>query len=97
MNLRQLEAEREKAGAAYVKALEAFRDAWARLAAIDRTLANGNIASHLQLPGFHFRRFQMEEGLRSFQHHEFLPRILVNDWHDRAAAISDAQIEGFKP
>lgn len=96
MNLQQLRAEREAAGAAYVDALATFRDAWARLAAIDRTLANSNVAGNEAPPrSFHFMRNNLEQALRSFQHYEFAPRIIVNDWHDRAVAISDKQIEGF--
>ncbi|QOZ69191.1 hypothetical protein [Bradyrhizobium arachidis] len=98
MNRQQLRAEREAAGAAYVEAVKAFREAWARLAAIDRTLANSNVAGNDSPPrSFHFMRNNLEQALRSFQHSEFAPRILVNEWHDRAVQISDKQIEGFRP
>lgn len=98
MTRKQLQAERQAAGAAYVDALGAFREAWARLAAIDRTLANANVAGNEAPPRtFHFMRLDMEQALRSFQHSEFAPRIIVNDWHDRTVQISDQQIEGFKP
>lgn len=96
MNLGQLHDERDAAGAAYVEALNAFRAAFVRLAAIDRTLANQNVGAE-QLRTFHFRRMQLEESLRSFQHHEYLPRLLVNDWHDAVTRASDRQIEEFKP
>ncbi|MGY8709533.1 hypothetical protein RAD16_27645 [Bradyrhizobium sp. 18BD] len=97
MNRQQLEAEREAAGAAYVEAVAAFREAWARLAAIDRTLANSNVAGTESPPrSFHFMRSNMEQALRSFQHSEFVPRILVHDFHDRAVQISDKQIEEYK-
>lgn len=97
MNLQQLHSERKAAGAAYVEALGAFRDAWARLAAIDRTLQNQNVAQGEAIRSWHFAsRNRLEDGLRGLQHLEFAPRILVNDWHDRAVQISDHQIEGFK-
>jgi len=97
MNRQELQAEREAAGAAYVDALGAFREAWARLAAVDRTLANANIAGNDSPPRtFHFMRLRLEDALRSFQHMEFAPRVIVNDWHDRAVKISDEQIEGFR-
>lgn len=98
MNRRQLQAEREAAGAAYVEALGAFREAWARLAAVDRTLANANVAQGKAIRSWHFAsRNRLEDGLRALQHSEFAPRIIVNDWHDRAVAISDRQIQEFKP
>lgn len=98
MNTRQLRAEREAAGAAYVEALAVFREAWARLAAIDRTLANANVAQGEAIRSWHFAsRNRLEDGLRALQHFEFAPRIIVNDWHDRAVALSDRQIEEFKP
>ena len=98
VNRAQLITEREKAGAAYGKALASFRDAWARLAAVDRTLANGNVSGMESAPPtFHYMRLQLENALRSLQHHEFQPRILVGDWHDRAVKLSDAQIDGFTP
>lgn len=98
MNLQQLQAEREAAGAAYAKAVETFRNAWARLAAVDRTLANSNVAQGEAIRSWHFAsRNGLEDGLRALQHLDFAPRILVNDWHDRAVELSDQQIEGFKP
>lgn len=96
MNQKQLVAERDAAGAAYVEALSSFRDAWARLAAIDRTLQNQNVAQGETIRSWHFAsRTRLEDGLRALQHLEFAPRILVIDWHDRAVQISDKQIEGF--
>ncbi len=71
---------------------------WARLAAIDRTLGNANVAQGEAIRSWHFAsRNRLEDGLRSLQHFEFAPRIIVNDWHDCAVQISDKQIEGFKP
>lgn len=97
MNLQQLRAEREAAGAAYAKAVETFREAWACLAAIDRTLSNANVAQGEAIRSWHFAsRNRLEDGLRALQHLDFAPRILVNDWHDRAVELSDQQIEGFK-
>jgi len=98
MNRQQLQAERQAAGAAYMEALGAFREAWARLAAIDRTLANANVAQGEAPPrSWHFAsRNRLEDGLRALQHLDFAPRIIVNDWHDRAVQISDKQIEEFK-
>jgi hypothetical protein len=97
MNGKQLRDERQEAGAAYLEALDAFRDAWARLAAIDRTLSNQNVAQGEAIRSWHFSsRNRLEDGLRAFQHSDFAPRILVSDWHDRAVRISDEQIEGFK-
>ncbi|MGY3590124.1 hypothetical protein ACVIGB_010292 [Bradyrhizobium sp. USDA 4341] len=98
MNLRQLRDERQAAGTAYLDALEAFRDAWARLAAIDRTLSNQNVAHGEVICSWHFAsRNRLEDGLRALQHSEFAPRIIVGDWHDRAVSVSDKQIEGFTP
>jgi hypothetical protein len=96
MNSKQLYAERAAAGAAYSKAVEVFRDAWARLAAIDRTLSNSNVAQGETIRSWHFAsRNRLEDGLRALQHFEFMPRILVSDWHDHAVKISDEQIDGF--
>jgi hypothetical protein len=39
----------------------------------------------------------LEEALRSLQHTQFVPRILVNDWNEPIVVASDAQINGFKP
>jgi hypothetical protein len=98
MNTKQLRAERAAAGAEYAIAVEAFRDAWARLAAIDRTLSNANVAQGEAIRSWHFAsRHSLENGLRALQHSEFLPRILVQDFHDRAAQISDKQIGDFVP
>lgn len=97
MNLGELRAERESAGAAYSKAVETFREAWARLAAIDRTLSNANVAQGEAIRSWHFMsRIGLEDGLRALQHLEFAPRLVVNDWHDRAVELSDKQIKGFK-
>lgn len=97
MNWKELQAERDAAGAAYVEALATFREAWARLAAVDRTLTNSNVAANEAPPRtFHFMRHNLEQALRSLQHFEFAPRIIVNDWHDRAVELSDKQIEEFK-
>lgn len=98
MNSAQLREERQAAGAAYVEALANFRDAWARLAAIDRTLSNQNVAQGEAIRSWHFSsRNNLEQACQAFQHSEFIPRIMVNDWHDRAVELSDKQIEGFKP
>src|SRR4051794_25152395 len=98
MNLKQLRQEREAAGAAYADAVAAFRNAWARLAAIDRTLQNGNVAQGETIRSWHFAsRNRLEDGLRALQHLDFAPRVLVNDWYDRAVELSNKQIEGFKP
>ncbi|WP_426615746.1 hypothetical protein [Bradyrhizobium sp. McL0616] len=98
MNRQQLRAEREVAGAAYAKAVETFREAWARLAAIDRTLQNQNVAQGEAIRSWHFAsRKLLEDGLRALQHSDFAPRIIVNDWHDRAVELSDKQIGAFKP
>lgn len=96
MNLAQLSAERERAGAAYAAALVAFRCAWVNLAAVERTLQNNNIAPD-SVRTFHFARRHMDEGLRSLQHHEFTPRILASEWCEAMTALSDKQIEGFAP
>ena len=95
MNLKQLHAEREKAGEDYAKALETLRDAFVRLGAVERTLRNGNVGGG-EFPSFHFTRNRLEEGLRSLQHSQFAPRILVQSWHDRVTEVSDSQIEEFK-
>lgn len=97
MNRQQLQAERQAAGADYVQALSNFREAWARLAAIDRTLSNQNVAQGEAIRSWHFSsRNNLEQACHAFQHSEYLPRILVNDWHDRAVELSDRQIEGFE-
>lgn len=60
-------------------------------------MANSNVAENDAPPlTFHFMRNSMDQALRSFQHHEFAPRILVQDFHDRAVELSDQQIEGFE-
>ena len=98
MNGKQLRAEREAAGAAYVEAVSAFREAWARLAAVDRTLQNQNVAQGEVIRSWHHSsRNGLEAALHAFQHTDFAPRILVADWHDRAVQISGKQIEGYKP
>jgi hypothetical protein len=96
MNLQQLWAEREKAGEDYAKALETLRNAFVRLGAVERTLRNGHVGGG-EFRSFHFTRNRLEEGLRSLQHMEFAPQILVQPWHDRAVALSDKQIGEFKP
>jgi hypothetical protein len=96
VNLAQLRAERERAGAAYAEALASLRAAWVRLAAIERTLENQNVAPG-SIRTWHHARRQLEEGLRSLQHHQFAARIIASEWHDSAAAMSDAQINGFNP
>ena len=98
MNTKQLRAERAAAGAEYAKAVETFREAWACLAAIDRSLSNGNVAQGEVIRSWHFAsRHSLEGGLRALQHSQFFPRILVQDWHDHAVKASDRQIEEFKP
>ncbi|GLR91315.1 hypothetical protein [Bradyrhizobium iriomotense] len=98
MNREQLQVERQAAGQAYAEAAEAFREAWARLAAIDRTQSNSNVAQGEAIRSWHFAsRNKLEDGLRALQHLEFAPRLIVNDWHDRAVAISDKQISEFTP
>jgi hypothetical protein len=96
MNLKQLYAEREDAGAEYAKSVEALRAAFVRLAAADRTLTNRNVNLG-EVRSFHFTRNHLGEALRSLQHTEFAPRLVVTDWHEPVVEISDAQINGFKP
>ncbi|MBR0793978.1 hypothetical protein JQ615_01100 [Bradyrhizobium jicamae] len=95
MNLAELRAEREKAGLAYAESVSDLRSKWIRLAAIERTLCNQNVAPD-SVKVFHFTRRQMEDGLRSLQHHEFVPRIIAPEWEAEAAALSDLQIEGYQ-
>jgi len=97
VNLKQLHAERAAAGAAYVKALSEFRSAFVRLAAVERTLTNRNVSPDGEIRSFHRSRLRLEEALRSFQHWDFQPRILVTEWHEPIVEISDVQINGFKP
>jgi hypothetical protein len=40
---------------------------------------------------------RLEQALQSFQHWDFQPRILVNEWHEPIVVASDAQIDGFTP
>jgi hypothetical protein len=96
VNLKQLQAERDKAGAEYASALETLRNAFARLSAVERTLRNAHVGGG-EFPSFHFTRFRLEEALRSLQHSEFAPRILVQPWHDAATELSDKQIADFCP
>jgi hypothetical protein len=96
VNLKQLFKEREAAGAEYTKAIEALRTAFVRLAAVERTLKNGNVGGG-EFQSFHFMRNHLGEALRSFQHTEFAPRLLVTQWHDRVTEVSDKQINEFKP
>jgi hypothetical protein len=96
MNLKQLKAERAAAGAAYVKALDGFRSAFVRLAAVERTLTNRNVNDG-EVRSFHPHRLRLEQALQSFQHWDFQPRILVNEWHEPIVVASDAQIDGFTP
>ncbi|MCK1711240.1 MULTISPECIES: hypothetical protein [unclassified Bradyrhizobium] len=95
MNAKQLDDEREAAGAEYVAALETLRKAFVRLNAVERTLQNQNCRA-AQLRTFHFTRNRLEEGLRSLQHSEFVPRILIQPWQDEVTAVSDKQIEEFE-
>src|SRR5258705_12993344 len=94
--LKQLRAEREIAGAEYAKALEKLRSAFVRLASVERTLRNGNVGGG-EFQSFHFTRNRLEESLRSLQHTQFVPRILVTTWHEPIVVASDAQIAGFTP
>jgi hypothetical protein len=94
--LKQLRAEREIAGAQYAEALETLRAAFVRLGAVERTLRNGNVGGG-EFQSFHFTRNRLEEALRSLQHTQFVPRILVADWHEPITELSDKQIDGFKP
>ena len=96
MNLKQLRAERESAGAEYAKSIETLRAAFVRLASVERTLRNGNVGGG-EFQSFHFTRNLLGEALRSLQHTQFLPRILVTDWHEPITELSDEQINGFKP
>jgi hypothetical protein len=96
MNLEQLYAEREIAGAAYAGTLEKLRTAFVRLGAVERTLTNRNVNLG-EFQSFHFSRNRLGEALRSFQHTEFAMPILVTQWHDPIVTISDEQIHGFKP
>ncbi len=95
--LKQLKAERAAAGAAYVKALSDFRSAFVRLAAIERTLTNRNVNPDGEIRSFHPHRLRLEQALQSFQHWDFIPRILVQQWHEPTVVASDAQINGFTP
>jgi hypothetical protein len=96
VNLKQLKAERAAAGAEYVKALAEFRNAFVRLAAVERTLTNRNVNDG-EIRSFHPHRLRLEQALQSFQHWDFQPGIFVNDWHEPIVVASDAQIDGFKP
>lgn len=96
MNLKQLRAEREIAGAQYAKTLETLRAAFVRLGAVERTLRNAHVGGG-EFQSFQFTRNHLGEALRSLQHTQYAPRILVNDWHDPIVAASDTQIDGFKP
>jgi len=95
MNLQQLRAEREAAGAEYVAALDTLRKAFVRLGAVERSLRNSNVDGG-EFPSFHFTRKRLEEGLRSLQHSEFAPRILIQPWHDEVTAVSDQQLQEFE-
>ncbi len=94
--LKQLRAEREIAGAEYANALETLRAAFVRLGAVERTLTNRNINDG-EVRSFHPHRLRLEQALQSFQHWDFCPRILVQQWHDPVVELSDAQINGFTP
>jgi hypothetical protein len=96
VNLKQLRAERESAGAEYAKSIETLRAAFVRLAAVERTMRNGNVGGG-EFQSFHFTRHRLEDALRSLQHTQFIPRILVTEWHDPIVVVSDKQIDGFKP
>jgi hypothetical protein len=96
VNLKQLKAEREAAGTEYVKALAAFRSAFVRLAAVERTLTNRNVNDG-EIRSFHPHRLRLEQALQSFQHWDFQPRIFVNEWHEPIVELSDVQINGFTP
>jgi hypothetical protein len=94
MNLKQLRAEREIAGAQYAKALDGFRSAFVRLAAVERTLTNRNVNDG-EVRSFHPHRLRLEQALQSFQHWDFQPRILVNEWHilRRATVTKNATVK----
>jgi hypothetical protein len=96
MNLKQLKAERESAGAEYVKAIETLRSAFVRLAAVERTLTHRNISDG-EVRSFHPHRLRLEQALQSFQHWDFIPRIFVNEWHEPVVVLSDEQIAGYRP
>jgi len=97
MNLKQLKAERAAAGAGYTKALAEFRSAFVRLAAVERTLTNRNVNPDGEIRSFHPHRLRLEQALKSFQHWDFQPRILVTEWHEPIVDLSDKQIYGFTP
>jgi hypothetical protein len=96
VNLKQLRAEREIAGAEYAKSIETLRAAFVRLGAVERTLRNANVGGG-GFQSFHFTRNRLEEALRSLQHTQYAPRIFVNEWHEPIVTASDVQINGFKP
>ena len=92
MTLEQLNTERQAAGKAYADALARLQDAWVRLAAIDRTLRNGNVNPHESIRSWHFRRLELADSVRALQHTEFCPRIDAREWNRAAEALSDLQI-----
>jgi hypothetical protein len=94
--LKQLWKERESAGAEYAAALETLRAAFVRLGAVERTLRNGNVGGG-EFQSFHFSRHRLEDALRSLQHTQFVPRILITEWRGPIVVVSDEQINGFKP
>jgi hypothetical protein len=96
MNLKQLRAEREIAGAEYAEALETLRSAFVRLGAVELTLTNRNVNDG-EIRSFHPHRLRLEQALQSFQHWDFQPRILVTDWHEPVVTASDVQINSFTP
>ena len=95
MNLKQLVEERAAAGADYAQQVDALRNAFIRLASVERTISNANVASHMQLPGFHRNRLQLGEALKSIQHCEFASQILIGEWNDPISVASDSQIQEF--
>ena len=96
MNLKQLKAERAAAGAAYVKALDEFRSAFVRLAAVERTLTNRNVNDG-EVRSFHPHRLRLEQALQSFQHWDFQPRIFINDGTSRSLWHRTRKIDAFSP
>ena len=94
--IEQLRAKRSKAGSAYAVALENLRNAYVKLAALDRTLANSHIAGETGI-GFMSGRVSFVDGITVLRHTAYARSLVGQHWHDEAVRISDAQIEAFQP
>lgn len=86
--LQELNAHHQTALADYATALNAFRDAYVNLAALERTLANNNVG------GTRHSTFGPRPDVISLRHPIAAPNT-ADDWPERITAATNARIAAF--